>query len=90
MWVGGITKEYMEFSGYRMISGAFFTEEEMQNGERVCILAHGGLLERMGVSEGDEIEILGKSYVVRGIVYAPKVHGGVLLPYESMQELVVG
>lgn len=83
-----ISKDYLPLSGYEMVSGAFFSEKDyIADGERVCLLGTGGALVENGVGVGDMIEIAGEDYRVKGIVRAPRIYGGLLLPYARTFEL---
>lgn len=78
----GISEEYLALSGYELVSGTFFTEEDFAaGGERVCLLDTGGPLTEHGVGVGDTIDIGGEDYRVKGIVRAPRIYGSLLLPY---------
>lgn len=77
-----ISEEYLALSGYELLSGTFFTEEDfVAGGKRVCLLKTGGPLAEHGVGVGDTVDIGGEEYRVKGIVRAPRIYGSLLLPY---------
>lgn len=77
-----VSEEYLALSGYELLSGTFFSEEDFAaGGERVCLLDVGGPLAEHGVQVGDTIDIGGEDYRVKGIVRAPRIYGSLLLPY---------
>lgn len=77
-----ISEKYLALSGYELLSGTFFSEEDFAaGGERVCLLDVGGPLAEHGVGVGDTIDIGGEDYRVKGIVRAPRIYGSLLLPY---------
>lgn len=83
-----ISEEYLALSGYELLSGTFFSEEDFTaGGERVCLLRMGGPLTENGVKAGDIVDIGGKDYKVKGIVRAPRIYGSLLLPYEESAAL---
>lgn len=86
-----ISKDYLALSGYELLSGTYFTEEDFTAvGERVCVLEAEGPLAEHGVRVGDTIDIGGKNYRVKGIVRAPRIYGSLLLPYADSVELFAG
>lgn len=83
IYVNAASQHYFDVDGNELIDGRFFTEEEVNEGAAVCMLSHNGSLEEDGVRVGDMVTILGTDYEVVGILRAPKMHGGVILPYRA-------
>lgn len=77
-----ISEEYLPLSGYELVSGTFFSEEDFaEGGEKACLLKIGGPLAEKGVGVGDTVDIGGEEYRVKGIIRAPRIYGSLLLPY---------
>lgn len=86
--ISAISKEYLTLSTYELVSGELFTQEDYAgNGGNICMLECRSSLVQNGVTPGDEIEILGEVYVVKGIVRAPRIYGGVMVPYGMASEV---
>ncbi len=89
--VSGVSEEYLALSRSEILEGEFFSGDDYKGiGEKVCLLEYQSILVRNGIRVGDTIEILGEIYRVKGIVRAPRIYGGVLIPYVMCSELFCG
>lgn len=88
VYVNACSRHYLELDGNEIVAGRMFTLAEAENGENVCMLIHRGVLESDGVGVGDTISFLGTSYRVIGILRAPKIHGGVVIPYRAGKDML--
>jgi len=86
--ISGISEDYLTLSSCELLEGELFSEMEFDgNGEKVCLLEHQNILVRQGMRVGDNIEILGDVYKIKGIIHAPRTYGGVLVPYQMSTDL---
>jgi hypothetical protein len=89
--ISGISDDYLTLSSCELLEGELFSEKEFDgNGEKVCLLEHQNILVRQGMRVGDNIEILGDVYKIKGIIHAPRIYGGVLVPYQMSTDLFSG
>ena len=89
--VAGISADYLSLMSCELVEGSCFSEEDYEGkGERVCLLGYQTTLVRDGVGVGDSVEILGNSYMVKGIVRSPRIYGGVLVPYTFSSDIFAG
>ncbi len=89
--VCGISAEYLDLNAYELLSGEMFSGKDyVGDGEKVCLIGHQSRLAKNGVKTSDTIQILGDTYRVQGVIRAPRVYGGIFVPYNMTSELFSG
>jgi len=89
--VNGISAEYFRMNAYELLKGEMFSEDDyVGKGEKVCLITQQSSLVKKGVRTGDTIQILGDTYIIKGIIRAPWIYGGILVPYAMSPELFSG
>lgn len=84
----GATLSYFDLENYTMVEGKLFDKEQEESGANVCILKKDGTLWKKGAKTGDSIEINGIKFKIIGEIRDPKLYGGIILPYNSLNRFL--
>ena len=74
-WSGNVsitatTEDYLNFAGYEMDKGSFFTASDVSNSSNVVVLGYNVVTDYFGKTNpiGEEVKINGKNFTVMGIL----------------------
>lgn len=86
--VAGATLSYFDLENYTMVEGQIFSKEQEKTGANVCLLKKDGTLWKKGAKTGDNIIINGIEFKIIGEIRDPKIYGGVILPFNSLNNFL--